>query len=204
MIKLYGSDRSRALRNLWCLKELGLEYERDSRDHVSGEIKTDEYLAINPSGKVPALTDGDVAIFECLAINQYLAMTYGKGTLWPDDAAGQAKCLQWSMFSATEVEPATVGALIELVFKPENLRDATAAQKHLDQLPRPFGVLEEILGKQAYLCGDTFTLADLQVACVASSLHMVNFDFSPFPKVAAWLDVCTSRPANQEVVSGKA
>ena len=78
MIKLYGSDRSRALRNLWCLKELGLDYERDARDHVSGEIKTDEYLAINPSGKVPALTDGDVAIFECLAINQYLAMTYGK------------------------------------------------------------------------------------------------------------------------------
>ena len=57
MIKLFGSDRSRALRNLWMSKEFGLDYERDTRDHVSGEIKTDEYLAINPSGKVPSMTD---------------------------------------------------------------------------------------------------------------------------------------------------
>jgi len=208
MIKLYGSNRSRALRNLWCLKELGVDYERDDRDHVSGEIKTDAYLAINPSGKVPSMTDhtggGDVEMFECLAINLYLAMTYGKGTLWPDGAVSQADCLQWSMFSATEVEPHTVGALMERIFKPEAMRDEAAALKHLEQLPRAFTVLEGVLGKQSYLCGKAFTIADLNVACVAASLHMVQFDFLAFPKVSAWLGACSGRPANQDVVAGNA
>ena len=153
MIKLFGSDRSRALRNLWALKELGLEYERDARDHVSGEIKTDDYLAINPSGKVPSMTDGDVTMYESLAINLYLAMTYGSkskgGGLWPDDAKGQADCLQWTLFAATEVEPHVVGALMERIFKPEHLRDEAAAQKHLEQLPRVLDVLEGVLGKQS-------------------------------------------------------
>ena len=200
MIKLFGSDRSRALRNLWTLKELGLDYERDTRDHVSGEIKTDDYLAINPSGKVPSMTDGDVAMYESLAINLYLAMTYSKGSLWPDDAKSQAACLQWTLFAATEVEPYTVGALMERIFKPENLRDEAAAQKHLDQLPRPLDVLEGVLNKQSYLCGKTFTIADLNVSSVASSLRMVAYDFSPYPNTSAWLGACTGRPANQEVM----
>ena len=166
MITLYGSDRSRALRNLWALKELGLEYERDARDHVSGEIKTDDYLAINPSGKVPSMTDGEVSMYESLAINLYLAMTYGKGGLWPDDAKSQADCLQWTLFAATEVEPHTVGVLMERIFKPEHLRDEAAAQKHLDQLPRALDVLEGVLSEQSYLCGKSFTIADLNVASV--------------------------------------
>ncbi len=201
MIKLYGSDRSRALRNLWTLKELGLEYERDVRDHVSGEIKTDDYLAINPSGKVPSMTDGDVSMYESLAINVYLAMTYGKGSLWPEDAASRAGCLQWTLFAATEVEPHAVGALIERIFKPENLRDEAAAQKHLEQLPRPLEVLEGVLSKQSYLCGNTFTIADLNVSSVAGSLRMVAYDFSPYPKTSGWLGACTGRPANQEVMA---
>lgn len=203
MIKLYGSDRSRALRNLWCLYELGLEFERDTRDHVSGEIKTEDYLAINPSGKVPAMTDGDVIMFESLAINQYLAMTYGKGSLWPDDAPSQAACLQWSMFAATEVEPHTVGALMERVFKPEEMRDEDAAKKHIANLNGPLKVLEQVLGERSYLCGDTFTLADLNVAGVAQSLFMLQFDLTPYPKTAGWLRACLGRPAQQEVTAGR-
>jgi len=183
------------------LKELGLEYERDTRDHVSGEIKTDDYLAINPSGKVPSLTDGKVTIYESLAINLYLAMTYGQGSLWPDEAEGRADCLQWSFFAATEVEPHTVGALMELIFKPAYLRDEAAAQKHLDDLPRALDVLEEVLSNQSYLCGSTFTVADLNVSSVAGSLHLARFDFSPYPKTAGWIGACTGRPANQEVIA---
>ena len=85
MIQLYGNDRSRATRNIWMLEELGIDYERKMIDHVSGETKRTDFIAINPGGKVPALTDGNVVMFESLAINIYLAMTYGKGSFWPDD-----------------------------------------------------------------------------------------------------------------------
>ena len=103
MIQLYGNDRSRATRNIWMLEELGIDYERKMIDHVSGETKRTDFIAINPGGKVPALTDGNVVMFESLAINIYLAMTYGKGSFWPDDNIGQAACLQWSVFSATKL-----------------------------------------------------------------------------------------------------
>lgn len=193
MITLYGNDRSRATRNVWMLEELGVEYGRDMVDHTKGEAKTDSFLAINPGGKVPALRDGDVVMFESLAINLYLAMTYGKGGLWPDDAAGQAACVQWTMFSATEVEPHTVGALIELIFKPEAARDEAVAQASLAKLPPVLNVLETTLSDRTYLAGDTFTVADLNVACVVNSLNMIGFDFTPYPKMTEWVKTCVAR-----------
>ncbi|MDG2244244.1 MAG: glutathione S-transferase family protein [Rhodospirillaceae bacterium] len=193
MITLYGNDRSRATRNVWMLKELGVEYERNMVDHTKGEAKAADFLAINPGGKVPALTDGDVVMFESLAINLYLAMTYGKGSMWPDDAAGQAACVQWTMFSATEVEPHTVGALIELIFKPEAVRDKAAAQACLDKLPPVLNVLETTLNDRNYLGGESFTAADLNVACVVNSLNMIGFDFTPYPKMTAWVQRCVAR-----------
>lgn len=203
MITLFGNDRSRATRNVWVLEELGVDYERDMVDHTKGETKKAGFLAINPGGKVPALTDGDAVMYESLAINLYLAMTYGKGTLWPEDAAGQAGCLQWTMFSATEVEPHSVGALIELIFKPEATRDEAAAQACLAKLPPTLDVLETSLGDGSYLLGESFTVADINVACVVNSLKMVGFDFAPYPKIIAWLKLCTSRPAQQKATANR-
>lgn len=197
MITLFGNNRSRATRNLWVLEELGVEYKRDLVDHTTGETKKPDFIAINPGGKVPALTDGDVVMYESLAINLYLAMTYGKGSLWPENAKGQAGCLQWTMFSATEVEPHSVGALIELIFKPEGMGDEAAAHAHLANLPSALSVLEKSLADSPYLVGEDFTIADINVACVVNSLNLVGFDFSPYPKIVAWLKLCTERPAKK-------
>lgn len=201
MITLYGNNRSRATRNLWMLEELGVDFERNMVDHTNGDSKKEDFLAINPAGKTPALTDGDTVMFESLAINLYLAMTYGKGTIWPDSQAGQARCVQWTMFAATEVEPHTVGALIELIFKPKELKDEAVAEACLAKLPPALTVLETSLGKSAYLAGDDFTAADLNVACVVNSLNMIGFDFTPYPKVTAWLKTCVDRPAQQKVAA---
>ena len=201
MITLYGNNRSRATRNLWMLEELGVDFERNMVDHTNGDSKKADFLAINPAGKTPALTDGDAEMFESLAINLYLAMNYGKGSLWPDSQAGQAACIQWTMFTATEIEPHTVGALIELIFKPKDLKDEAVAEACLAKLPPALNVLETTLGKNAYLAGDAFTAADLNVACVVNSLNMIGFDFAPYPKVTAWLKTCVDRPAQQKVAA---
>lgn len=203
MITLYGNDRSRATRNVWMLEELGVDYERNMVDHTKGEAKHPDFLAMNPGGKVPALRDGEAVMFESLAINLYLAVTYGKGTLWPDSAAGQAAVLQWTMFAATEVEPHTVGALIELIFKPEAIRDEAAAAACLAKLPPILNVLETTLQDRDYLFGDSFTAADLNVACVVNSLHMIGFDYSPYPKMTAWLKVCADRPGQKKASANK-
>ena len=201
MITLYGNNRSRATRNLWMLEELGVEFDRNMVDHTNGDSKKAEFLAINPAGKTPALKDGDAVMFESLAINLYLAMNYGKGGLWPDSKAGQAACIQWTMFAATEVEPHTVGALIELIFKPKELKDEAVAQACLAKLPPALNVLETSLDKKAYLAGNAFTAADLNVACVVNSLNMIGFDFVPYPKITMWLKNCVERPAQKKVAA---
>jgi glutathione S-transferase len=73
MTKLYWAPRTRSLRALWVLEEAGVPYERVRLDLSAGEHKSADYCAINPMAKVPALTDGPVAIAESGAICAYVA-----------------------------------------------------------------------------------------------------------------------------------
>ena len=101
--RLYGVSSSRALRSIWAAEEVDLEYEHVPT-HFMNDSKTEEYLAINPNGRVPALVDGEITLFESMAINLYLAKTYG-GDLYPQDAAAEAETWQWSVWGISEIEP---------------------------------------------------------------------------------------------------
>src|SRR5438093_255406 len=81
MIMLYGVPRSRTMRPLWMLEELGVPYENKPVSFL-GESRSPEFLRLNPNGHIPVLRDDDVVIWESMAINLYLARKYGKG-LWP-------------------------------------------------------------------------------------------------------------------------
>ena len=76
MIKLYGPARSSAGRCFWLLEELNVPYENIKVDLMNKEHKADWFLKINPNGKVPALVDEDVTLFESMAINYYLTEKY--------------------------------------------------------------------------------------------------------------------------------
>ncbi len=203
MITVYGGTNSRATRNLWVLEELGLPYEQKKINFTTGENKTPEFLAINPSGKVPALgdSDGNVTLSESFAINLYLAQRYGAGKLWPSDPAGQAKCLQWSFWAATEAEGHIVGLIVEKFFKPEAMRSAEAAKQFEELFIPSLKRIDADLAGKDWLVGNNFSIADLQCACVINSLNMLRYDFTPYPNLARWLKACTSRPAQQKVAS---
>ena len=102
-VTIYGSIGSRASRCLWTAEEIGLNYAWQPVNRRDGSSRTAAYLAISPTGMFPALTDGEVAITESFAINHYLASRYGCPGLFPADPAQQAKLLQWSFWSATEI-----------------------------------------------------------------------------------------------------
>lgn len=204
MITLLGKANSRASRNIWALEETGVQYAHDPIDYRDGGAKTEAFLAINPGAKIPALTDGEVAMFESLAMNLYIAQTYGKGGLWPEDAAGQALCLQWTLFAGTELEPPSVARLVEFIFKPEDQRDQAVLDREAERTKGPLNALEATLAKRNYLAGDTFTVADLNVAGVADYLYRTKFDLSPWPKTKAWLERCLGREANQKTNDIKA
>ncbi|MDX2222096.1 MAG: glutathione S-transferase family protein [Rhodospirillaceae bacterium] len=199
MIKIYGSIMSRASRNAWAAEEAGAAYDIVALDFRKAEHKQPAFLAINPAGKMPAIVDGDVVMSESLAINLYIAQTYGKGTVWPSAAKDQARCLQWTMWAGAELEPVAYGRLREVFFKKPEERDAKLLAELAEKAKPIVEVLNVALAQSPYLLGASFTVADLNAACVMEYLVRSEFDLSPWPKVAAWYQACTGRPAYRKV-----
>lgn len=194
MIRIYGKPRSRTVRCLWMAEEIGVAYENVKTDFTRGEARTPEFLRINPNGHVPALEDGDVRLFESLAINLYLARRYG-GALWPRDVADEGRVFQWSIWAMTELEEPLLTALVNRRFLPEEQRDARRAERAAERARQPLGVLDAALDGRSWLVGDGFGVADLNVASVLVWAPLAGIDLAATPHVAAWLARCTARPA---------
>jgi len=193
MIKLYGVPRSRALRSLWMLEELGVPYE-NVKINTTGDSRTPEFLRINPNGHVPVLQEDGLTLWESLAINLYLARKYDKG-LWPKTVEDEGRVFQWSLWAMTELEEPIITALRHRVLYPEDQRDPKQAEAAAQRFTAPLKVLDGALAGKSYLLGETFTVADLNVAGVMMLAGAAKLDTSSAPNVQAWLSRCTSRPA---------
>jgi glutathione S-transferase len=194
MITVYGVPRSRTARVLWMLEELELPYDNVKTHFATGETRTPEFLGMNPNGHVPVLRDGDVVLWESLAINLYLARKYGGG-LWPGAVADEGRVYQWTLWAMTELEEPLIAVLLHRVVFPEAQRDPAKAADGEKRVRKPIGVLDGALGGRPYLLGDEFTVADLNVASVLSWAPLAGLDLSHVPQASAWLARCTARPA---------
>ena len=192
--KLYGIAGSRAHRSLWAIEEVGIEYEHVAVSFME-DSKTAEYLAVNPNGKIPALVDGELTIFESMAINLYLAKHYG-GDLYPADAAAEALTWQWSFWGISEIEPLQMQMMLHTFLLPEEKRNERLVASSAKQLARPLAVLDKALDGRDWLIGDAFSIADLNVSAVMLLLvSMLKFDCSDYPNVSRWVSACHSREA---------
>jgi glutathione S-transferase len=194
MITVYGVPRSRTMRVLWMLEELGVPFENVPTHFATGDTRKPEFLKINPNGHVPALVDGDTVLFESLAINLYLARKYGRG-LWPATVEDEGRAYQWTVWAMTELEEPILTTLLHRVFFPEAQREPAKADDAAERAKKPLGVLEGALASRPHLLGDAFTVADLNVASVLAWAPLARMDLGAFPKTQAWLARTTGRPA---------
>jgi len=193
-LTIYGAPASRTSRVLWLAKELGLKYDHVPVNNRNGDTRKPEHLKLNPNGHVPVIKDGDLILWESLAINNYLAKKHG-GPLAPANLEEEGKTTMWSMWALTELEPPTVQMLMHTLFLPEDKRSPAALAQAQEGAKAPLAVLEAQLGQSEYLLGNRFTVADLNVSSVASTFGRVKYDISAYPKVSAWLQKCNARPA---------
>jgi glutathione S-transferase len=199
MLQLYGWKRSRAIRCMWALEELGLEYEHIPLNPHAGETRTPDYLALNPSGKVPTLVHDGFVLTESMAINLYLASTI-PNSLLPRDPQAVAKLHQWNSWALSELEPPVVAIFREGRRPPEAIDQSRIEGWRGDVHKMLETVLEPHLARQAnILPGPAFTLADLNVASVVSSLPMVGISLDGHPQVDAWFKRCFARDAWRRV-----
>ena len=191
--QLFGTSRSRALRALWGIEEVGIDFE-----HVpttfGPDSKTPEYLAVNPNGRIPALIDGELRLFESMAINLYLCKTYG-GALYPAAAHDEARAWQWSVWAMSEIEPLQMQVVSQRFFTPEDQRNPAVIDKAVNGLQRPLQVIDAALAGKEWLIGTQFSVADLNVACVMQTMKRAGIETSAYANVDRWLAACSARPA---------
>lgn len=191
--KLFGISGSRALRAIWGIEETGIAYEHVPLSY-GADSKEPDYLQVNPNGRIPALVDGDVCLFESMAINLYLAKRYG-GALYPSDVKEEAMAWQWSVWAISEIEPLQMQIVIQKLFTPEEKRNPKVVEYATNSLQRPLKVLDAALEGRDWLIGATFSVADLNVAAVMQLMKMIGFSYAEHANVQRWADACYARPA---------
>ena len=192
MLRIYGAAKSRALRTLWMVGELGVAYEHEDYLPRAPETRTPEFLAVNPNGRVPAIDDDGFILTESMAINFYLAKKH-RSALYPPDAKHEALAWQWCLWETDRIDrqlPAYVRHTREL---PEGERRKEIAETSWKEIVESFDILDAALGKSLWLAGPAFSIADLNVA--SALYRALSLDLAKWPNLQAWLHRCWERPA---------
>jgi glutathione S-transferase len=204
MLRIYGCLRSRASRNVWLAKELGIPFELvpviqayrlPDAGAADAPLNTAsaEFRRINPNGHIPTIEDDGLVLHESLAINLYLARKHG-GPLAPRDVAEEGAMTMWSFWAITECE----GHALAVLGK-KNAEAAEAA------LRRPFATLEAALqAGGGHAVGGRFTVADINLAEVIRYAQGATALFDAHPAVAAWIRDCQARPAFTQMMAERA
>jgi len=186
------TSASRARRAIWCIEETGIDYEHIPTTY-GADSKAADYLAVNPNGRIPALVDGALTLFESMAINLYLTRKYAPA-LYPGSLADEARAWQWSVWAIAEFD-SPQQHLIRNRFTPEDKRNPKVLGYARRTLQRPLKALDRALEDRDWLIGNAFSVADLNVASVMLLMKMLDFGYSEHVNVQRWADACYSRPA---------
>lgn len=188
MIKPYWRPRTRSLRALWMLEEIGQPYERVLVDLDTPEGRAD-YHRINPMEKVPAIADGEATVAESGAILAYLADRFPQAGLAP--AIGDPRrgtYLRWLFFAGNCIEPA-VGE------KGGAVTGGTPAQNGWGSYERVMATLAEAMAPGPWLLGQHFSAADVLVGVDLTFLMRIARAIPEDPAFTPYLDRCAERPA---------
>lgn len=182
-LKLYSypiSGNAYKVRLLLAL--LGLDYKLVNVDLKAGDTQTPEFLRLNPRGQVPVLVDGDVVVWDSLAILVYLARQYGKGEWLPTDIMGETQVMQWLAVSENELLYGLARARSTLLLKrPFNLEQCQNEGK------AGLAVMEQHLAGNAWLAAGKPTIADIACYPYVMLAPMGEVNLEPYPNVRQWL-----------------
>jgi glutathione S-transferase len=193
MYTLYGMTGSgNCYKPALLMQQLGMPYRWVEVDLIHGATRTPEFLAKNPNGKVPLLELEDGRLLaESNAMLCYLAEG---SALLPDDRWQRAQVLQWLFFEQYSHEP----AIATVRFWVHYLGKAQEWQQRIEQtMPKGYaalGVMEQQLGRTAFLAGDAYTIADIALYAYTHVAHQGGYRLDAFARIKAWLAQVESQP----------
>jgi glutathione S-transferase len=185
----YTNPQSRGRLVRWMLEEVGRPYRTEVLDY-SSTMKAPAYLAVNPMGKVPAITHGDAVVTECAAICAYLADAFPQAKLAPPPGHRlRAPYYRWLFFTAGPIEFAVSNKALGFAVPPERER-----MMGYGNVERALKTLETAVSQADYLAGDSFTAADLYVGSHLN-FNMMFGTIDKRPAFQQYVQRLTARPA---------
>ena len=184
------------------LEECALPYTVHPVDIGAGDQFKEEFLAISPNNKIPAIVDPEgpdgrpISLFESGAILLYLAAKAGR--FLPADARGKYEVLQWLMFQVGSVGPLLGQAHHFRVYAPEKI--AYAIERYTNEARRLYGVMDKRLANSRYIGGARYGIADIAVFPWLRSWKNQGIDWVDYPHLKGWFDEVAARPAVQRGV----
>lgn len=188
MYQVIGFPRTRAMRVIWLLEELGEDYEIDPVRPQSAAIR-----AVNPSGKVPALQVGDVVVSDSVAICTYLADKHGKYT-FPAGTLERARQDSFTQFGVDVLEGCLWTAAKNTFVYPEDLRAPDVKKGCRYEFQQGLKTLETRLGDGLYVMGETFTIADIIIGHCSGWAVAAKFDLPKEGSVHDYFKRLRTRP----------
>jgi len=200
-MKLYFAPKTRATRPRWLLEELGVPYELINVDLEKGENKQISYLRVHPLGKVPALVDGEVTVFESTAICMYLADKFPEKKFAP--ALGtpeRAQYYQWMAYAGATLEPLISEYGMHTQYLPEDKRNPEVAAAAKVAALAAIKVVEHAMLGKMYLIGEKFGATDVVLGSVmrwADSMKLLE----GAPDLQSWLYELKSHAAFKKAMA---
>jgi len=190
MLKIFGADLSSPANKVrFVANEIGVEYEYIKVRIADGEHRKEEFMNMNPVGKIPVMDDNGFFLFESGAISKYL-IDQQKGALYVDDLKQRAVIDQWSEFAAIHINGAMGRVLFNRVFAPiiKIEPDNASIKAGLEFLDQFLPVVNNRLGESVYLAGEKFSLADLTLIASLDPFEIAEIDISDYKNLVRYRD----------------
>jgi GST-like protein len=205
VLQLYSFPTPNGVKVSIMLEEIGLPYEAHKITLADADVKSPEFLSLNPNNKIPAIIDpdgpdgGPIGLFESGAILIYLAEKTGK--LIGNSPAEKARVIQWLMFQMGGIGPMFGQLGYFYKFAGSEIEDPRPRERYIDESKRLMGVLDRHLEGREWVT-DAFSIADI---ALAPWLRAIDFyqagdvlGWDDFTNLHAYLDRFMSRPAVQK------
>ena len=190
MIRLLGRATSANVQKvIFLLEESAIPYEREDYGRQFANTATPEYLAMNPTGKVPTLIDGATVVWESHTILRYLAATH-TSPLYPTDPAARSAVERWMDWGLATLNPVFLAGFRDAK-KPEAERGPDTAKN----LAAELAILDARLAHTAWLAGEQMSLAEIALGPMLRRCVAFPFERPPTPHLAQWCARLAERPA---------
>ena len=196
-MKVHHAPNTRSVRAIWLLEELGVPYEVQEYKLGDRSMRAPDYLKIHPMGRVPALEDADVTIFESGAIVEYVLARYGEERMQPSvNSLYFPMYLQWLHYAEGMIMPPVNVIVVETILLPADRRNDVNVSRATKLLGQMLGAVDAHMKGREYLAGE-FSGADIMTGHACTVAKRLGADTTDKPDLEAYIERCNARPAMQ-------